>query len=682
VGFVFYEDIKWKSICIQNYTQFAFIFTNISVMKLTYILFLICASAEILLAQTLYPNPELKPFYHGVASGDPLTDGVIIWTRITPESDQNEDIYVAWQVAEDIQFRDIVVEGEVQTNASRDYTIKVDVAGLSPDQYYYYRFKAPNGGISPTGRTKTAPTALRENIRFAGVSCSSIYSGYFNAYRRIAERNDIDAVIHVGDYIYDFVDEQEQIRVPDNAVLDIIQGPDTKDKWRALHAYYKLDPDLRAVHQQHPWIIIWDNHDLQGAVGNGFDPEAIASMEAFLEWTPVRVPNPNVVNKIYRTLKYGDLLDIVVMDIDLFRDPQAEAFGDIIDNPDRSILGEEQFNWLKSELLNSTAKWRLLCSSKPMGQWHLFGLPNILPFDFPSINDYGFPFSSGTWDGYPYERQLLYEFMRENNINNNIALSGDMHTYFFHDMVENPWNPLLYNPNTGGSSVGAEFVPGSVSRGNLDETLAGLGFATTSPAFADFVEGLIRFLNPHNVYMDFVNHGYGILDFRPEKVTGEFWFSPILNPSDTEQFDASFTCFEGMNRWDRNRNPLPIESLYLGPEQPSFERIDLSDYEAIVSNNESASVLKGYSFSELSPNPTQSSSEFIFSTNENRRIEISIYNLTTGQHITTLFDGVMGANHPFIGKINQEMLPNSGTYAILIRGNDFVDMKPLVFIKQ
>jgi hypothetical protein len=316
-----------------------------------------------------------------------------------------------------------------------------------------------------------------------------------------------------------------------------------------------------------------------------------------------------------------------------------------------------------------------------MGQWHLFGLPNILPFDFPAINDYGFPFTSSTWDGYPYERQLLYEFMRANNIDNNIALSGDLHTYFFYDMVENPWNPQLYSPNGGGSPAGAEFVPGSISRGNLDETLAGLGIPT-SAAFGDFVESLIRFLNPHNVYMDFVNHGYGILDFRPEKVTGEFWFSPILNVAATEQFDASFTCFEGTNRWDRNRNPNPIESLYLGRAQPEFERIDLSDVEAFVSARDNAVTDLSYSLSALYPNPTNETAGFTFTSNESRRVEISIYNMATGQLITTLFDGIIGANHPFIGKITQDMIPNSGTYAVMVRGNDFVDMKTLVFIKK
>lgn len=657
-------------------------------MKTNYILLLLVSFVLHSNAQTLLKNNALKPFYHGVASGDPLSDRVIIWTRFTPENENNPNLIpISWSVYGDKELNDLVVSGLVYTDRVKDFTVKIDVSGLDPNTYYYYQFEDADGNTSLIGRTKTAPENNIENVRFAGVSCSSIYSGYFNAYRRIAERNDIDAVIHIGDYIYDFIDNEERVRVPVDSILDVIEHPKTLDRWRALHAYYKLDPDLRAAHQQHPWLIMWDNHDLQNAVGNAYTPEAFYSIKAFYEWTPTREPNIESFNKFYRKLSYGNLIDVIIMDVSLFRDDQESVFGDEIDNPGRSILGEEQLNWLKSELLNSTAKWRLLCSSKPMGQWHLFGLPNLLPQDLPNINDFGFPFTSSTWDGYPAERQEIYEFLRDNNINNNIAISGDLHTYFFYDMVENPWNPTLYNVgNGGGKPVGAEFVPGSVTRGNMDETFSGFGLPVNQ-GFADLVESLIRFLNPHNVYMDFIHHGYGILDFRPDYTTGEFWFSDIDIVTSEEKMDASFTCYKDKNRWDRNINRNPLEALSNEniAESAPFEQFDWSNIQSRMNGldqfNSTPSSNFTYQLSEIYPNPSSGDAWLNFIPDKKTFVNVEIFDLANGKKIGNLYNGQLMAGHTLLIQIDKNIIPHTGYFIVVMKSKDFMQTKKVYFNK-
>ena len=177
-------------------------------------------------ADTLLPfNPNLEPFYHGVASGDPLADAVVIWTRVTPEID--EPIDVQWEMATDTTFADVIASGMYSTNADRDYTVKLDVAGLDAATTYYYRFSAL-GGTSITGRTRTAPSGASEHLKFAVVSCNNYQSGYFSAFGRLAERNDIDAVLHLGDFIYEYqtggygyTEEVGRGHQPDHEILEL-----------------------------------------------------------------------------------------------------------------------------------------------------------------------------------------------------------------------------------------------------------------------------------------------------------------------------------------------------------------------------------------------------------------------------------------------------------------------------
>ncbi len=270
-----------------------------------------------------YFDTSLAPFYHGVASGDPLEDAVIIWTRVT--TNQNE-IEVRWKVATDASMSNVINEGNVTTNQAKDYTVKIDVDNLQPYTTYYYQFEAL-GKRSVIGKTRTAPAAedLVDNLRFAIVSCSNYQDGYFNAYNQIAKRSDLDAVIHLGDYIYEYEsggygysDDVGRGHVPENEII-------TLNDYRVRHSYYKLDPMLRNVHQQHAFIHIWDDHEFAndankfGAENHNeftegdWETRKNNAFKAYFEWMPVRA-NSIEEYRLYRKISYGKLMDLMMLD--------------------------------------------------------------------------------------------------------------------------------------------------------------------------------------------------------------------------------------------------------------------------------------------------------------------------------------------------------------------------------
>ena len=209
--------------------------------------------------QAQFFNPAYAPFYHGVASGDPLTDRVIIWTRVTLDTTV-VTTDVEWMMATDTAFTNIVASGTETTTSAKDFTVKVDVTGLSPNTTYFYVFK--NGSeFSLTGRTKTAPSGNNDHLKFAVVSCSNYEHGFFNAYRRLADRHDLDAIVHLGDYIYEYEigaygDTGSTQRFNDPG-FEIVE----KDDYRQRYSLYRLDSSLIRAHQMHPWIAIWDDHE-------------------------------------------------------------------------------------------------------------------------------------------------------------------------------------------------------------------------------------------------------------------------------------------------------------------------------------------------------------------------------------------------------------------------------------
>ncbi len=479
-------------------------------MKSVYLLLFVFLSFSVAAQEQDSPNnysrnslePELEPFYHGVASGDPLSDAVIIWTRITLNSTNPVD--VNWRMATDTLFSNVVASGMATTDSTTDWTIKVDVTGLSSDAWYYYDFEY-NGTRSLIGRTRTAPTGGVDHLRFGVVSCQSYEHGFYHAYKDMATRNDMDCILHLGDYIYEYVAGGFSANIagrdnePANETIDL-------SDYRMRYSHYKLDPDLRAAHQQYPFIIIWDDHETannsytngaenhtEGSEGLWVDRKAYA-IQANTEWLPVRVPDANQPEKRYRDFSFGDLADLEMLDTRLYaRDEQGAG-----NDNERSLLGYEQRHWLYDNLSNSSAQWKII------GQQVM--VAPLLAFGIPVNND--------QWDGYPAERDSLFTHLESNSIDNAVVLTGDIHTSWGNDLPGNG-----YVASSGAGSLGVEFVVTSVTSPGLP-----------IPLPANIIQGL----NPHIKYADLTKKGYLILDLTAQAAQSDwFYVSDVTNTNYT-----------------------------------------------------------------------------------------------------------------------------------------------------
>lgn len=502
--------------------------------------FLLLAAIS-LRAQQLYPDhiyadTAYAPFYYGVASGDPLQDRVIIWTKVFVADTLIKVTPLRWQVATDSAFRHVVAAGLVTPLSEHDYTVKVDVTGLLAGYDYYYRFQTIDRHVSQTGKCKTLPDDSVKHIKFAVVSCSSVWSGYFNAYRRIAERSDIDYVVHLGDYVYDFADKEELRRMP--AVYPV--DPSTLAQWRERHTYYLLDPDLRAARQNKTWIAEWDNHDTNI---NGGD--VLEAIRAFYEYLPVRVPDESHPERIYRQFRFGPLVDLDMIDMHLFRGKEQYAPGK------GSVLGLQQDAWLKDKLATSQATWHLIGNQEMMGSWLSEGLPKA--FHAPGN---GHVFDPGNWDGYPEDRMRLYNFIDSHHIKNVVVLTGDAHMTFVIDLAKEPQNKQSYNRHTGEGAVGVEFLGPSITRGNMSDR------KVVPKGSIPLVQSISKSINPHHRWVNFAKHGYFTLDVTYDRCIAEVWYAPILERSDKEKFGKGFTVLNGVSHWERKKNPSVKNSTY------------------------------------------------------------------------------------------------------------------------
>ncbi|MEM6724981.1 MAG: alkaline phosphatase D family protein, partial [Bacteroidota bacterium] len=426
---------------------------------------------------------QQKPFYHGVASGDPLQDAVIIWTRITPEYQHH--VEVDFMVAEDEEFQNLVAEGHVHTDSTKDYTVKIDVTGLKPGTHYYYKFKA-FGAESPVGRTKTLATAGVETVKLGVVSCSNFEYGFFNAFGRIAEREDLDAVLHLGDYIYEYAPGGYGDTTIGRIVLPPHEIVSLQD-YRTRYATYRLDQDFQLAHQQHPFICIWDDHEItndshvSGAENHQPDEEGDynerkkIARQVYFEWMPVR---ENEGQEIYRTLAYGDLVDLIMLDGRLAgRTPQADSISDPnYGSANQSMLGKQQLDWFKNELKNSTATWKVVGNQVIFSELDI----SILPGRTRNLD---------AWDGYPVERNSLVEFFEQDSIDNIVILTGDSHCSWAFDVPRSRDDYIQT-----GASVAVEFGTTSISSSNYDEY--------TSIDTARIAEIAFQQLNPHLKYVN------------------------------------------------------------------------------------------------------------------------------------------------------------------------------------
>ena len=480
-----------------------------------------------------------NPFRHGVASGDPLSDRVILWTRVTPVAE--EDIAVTVRVYRDTAFADLVGSQSVTASAARDWTVKIDFTGLMPATTYYYRFEAQGFG-SAVGRTRTLPVGATDRVRLGVVSCSSYPAGFFNAYGFLAQRADLDAVLHLGDYLYEGGGGSgERAHVPAHEIISLAD-------YRERHGQYRGDADLQAMTRQHPFITVWDDHEstndswrdgaenhTEGAEGMWPQRKAWAQ-QAYDEWMPIRLPEPGNAARIWRQFRFGDLLDLVMLDTRLFdRDVQLGTPpqpGAPIADAARKLIGPEQRQFLLDALSREGATWKVIGQQVMFGQLKVVGTPN-------AVNNGGQYLNGDQWDGYQADRTAIFDHLRDNAINNTVVLTGDIHTSWAMDLTPDPNNPVElaggYNPVTGGGSLGVEFVGTSVTSSGLAE-------------LAD-VQDLIRVNNPHIKYVDLELKGYLLVDITPSRTTGEWWYvSTIAERGGSERFGTAYPSDAGRNR--------------------------------------------------------------------------------------------------------------------------------------
>lgn len=494
-------------------------------------------------------------FNHGVASGDPLSTAVILWTRVTPLDGLVAGIPVRWRVARDTALTDVASEGLALASADGDYTVKVDVTGLSPGTAYYYQFMVGEQS-SPIGRTRTAPTGVIDQLRLAFVTCGDYARGLFNAYRRVAERNDLQAVVHLGDYIYENA-LQDAVR-PQFPARETV----TLEDYRLRYATLRSDADLQELHRQHPMIWVWDDHELannswRGGAGahdpatqGEFSVRRAAAFQTAHEWMPIRTPNTSDLAVIYRAFAFGDLVDLLMVDArQVGRDepvPPNTLFGDTVPvhlqsgaftDAARQLLGVEQEQWLINQLDASRSQWRVLGNQVYFSPLKLIGAPRASGLSVFLSND--------KWDGYePARDRILEAIARSNNV---VVMTGDAHEAYAFDVTADPNNPVAYNPLTGEGALAVEFVVTSTStRG--DEPV---GDSITAPiqSLPNDAEQLLRLVNPHLKYYNNTLNGYTLLDFTAERVQAEFWFVPVVGtPSDAESLGEVFISANGSNR--------------------------------------------------------------------------------------------------------------------------------------
>ena len=454
--------------------------------------------------------PTLEVFAHAVASFDPTSSGVLLWTRLSGSREAE------WVIARDPGLHDVVASGSAGTGPERDHTVVVEVGGLEAATTYWYRFSA-NGARSPVGRTRTLPDAPTRRLRL-GLACCAHYSvAPLGVYRALAER-EVDLVVHLGDYIYED-DGSQGVRThrPPRPAVSL-------DDYRDRLAQLREDRDLQALHLRHPMIGIWDDHDLaDNAWRDGakhHDPQTqgtwadrvAAAARARQEWVPARLRDPADPLVAWRSLPIGDLVEIVLLDTRLTgRDLQAGDEGaKALHDPSRSLLGDEQRAWLRTRLLDTSRPWALVASgvvvnsmslSVPFRSW----LNPLLPNGYAQID--GEVIHDDQWDGYPAERERLAGWIRERAAagSRTVLVSGDVHS---------SW--AFEGPCGEDGPVAVEFTVPAVSS-------AAMARAHYPGAWRLLDRAVNRM--DHVRWAEVTERGYVVLDITPDQVRSEWWIA-------------------------------------------------------------------------------------------------------------------------------------------------------------
>ena len=452
-----------------------------------------CASSPKLTPYVADTPAATGTFSSGVASGDPRADRVVIWTRIGSTGGEalRGTQTVTWQMARDDSFTRVVSEGTQTTGVARDGTVKVDVTGLEPGAVYFYRFQH-GSEISPTGRTRTLPVGPLDRARFAVVSCSNYPFGYFNVYDQIARQDDLDAVLHLGDYIYEYGygsygdDVGERLGRRHAPGREII----TLDDYRRRHRQYKSDPSSQAMHAAHPLIPIWDDHETSnnswkdGAQNHTPETEGDwetrrrAALQAYYEWMPVRDPQPGRPwEAFFRSFSFGNLLTLSAIETRLMarvreinrndfiaslQSPaDVERFRrDVLNDPTREMLGAAQLQYLSDVMGRSKQAgepWRLVANQIIMGRVIAPDLTKHVTEEqiveleqewdqaraFVKASTLGLPANFDAWDGYPAARERFYDMVRaQTDAEGMIVVTGDTHTWWANDLTNDSGAPM------------------------------------------------------------------------------------------------------------------------------------------------------------------------------------------------------------------------------------------------
>ena len=506
---------------------------------------LIGSGAALALPATLEAQEApTSAFVHGVASGDPAADGAVLWTRITTTQPADE-VALTWHVATSVEGKP-VKSGRVLARAAADHTAKVEASGLQAGRDYWFWFTTPAGQRSPTGRFRTLPTGVVEDVVLAAVSCQLFPGGLFNAYADIASLDRIDAVVHLGDYIYEYGAEgyggdigKKLGRLPDPP-HEIVSLAD----YRRRHAQVKSDPDMQAAHARAAFICVWDDHEVanDGWVGGAenHDPATEGSwearkavaMQAYFEWMPIRESRRKLGRAaIYRSFEFGNLATLAMVETRLLArseqvapkgsTPGPEQFGAALAQrarPDRELLGAEQQHWLEDVLARSVRAgkpWQLLGNQGVMARvtgpdpdkigdgGKLAAMLASLPEAFrnrmqQAVLSYraGLPFNLDAWDGYPAARERLYASFRRARTQP-IVLSGDSHA---------AWTNNLHDD--AGALVATEFG----------------ATAITSPSYGSILPGLgatLAATNREVVFCDQDMKGYTLVRLTPDRAIAE-----------------------------------------------------------------------------------------------------------------------------------------------------------------
>jgi alkaline phosphatase D len=406
------------------------------------------------------------PFTLGVASGDPVPAGVVLWTRLAPQpllpdgGMPARTVRVDWQVAADSRFRRVVRRGTVPAQPAHAHAVHVEVDGLEPASTWWYRFRAA-GELSPVGRTRTlpAPGASPGRLALAVVSCQHFEHGYYTAYRHLAAE-DLDLVLHLGDYLYESAPAEGQPR------RHVGPAPVDLAGYRLRHALYRSDPDLQAAHAALPFVLTWDDHevanDYAADQSERFDPPAAfrrrraAAYQAYWEHLPLRRSSRpwGPAAQLYRRLRFGDLAELSVLDTRQYRDDQpcdrnGVGRSQVVTgcperlDPRRTLLGGNQRRWLLAGLARSGARWNVIAQQLLMAELDLQPGP-------------GSAYGSDGWDGYAAERARIFGFLEARRPSNPVVLGGDMHSFWVNDLT-------LHNHQPGAKVLASEFVGTSVS---------------------------------------------------------------------------------------------------------------------------------------------------------------------------------------------------------------------------